>query len=280
MQPNIGWLFYKDNFRFPESVHQFVPNLLSSNNNEKKKAREAIQINVFEQKNRKLYGQKLSNFDTKMGQVKNTLSVDLQTTYPGLLIGSGYTHEVGAEGEFKLGFFFDHTTGLPTIPGSSVKGVLRSVFPSLDNKGKSKKHNAGQRIQYIKELLTNINVPNAQNIDIDLLEKEIFDGIRNGKNTPVYKRDIFHDTIIAATENKDKKFLGDDSITPHGNNPLKNPIPLKFMKILPQVKFRFQFHLENGIIDAEQKLQLFEQILKDIGIGAKTNVGYGKLNNC
>ena len=54
---------------------------------------------------------------------------DLETTYPGLLIGSGITHGSGLLGELKLGFFMDYTTGLPVVAGSSIKGVLRSAFP-------------------------------------------------------------------------------------------------------------------------------------------------------
>ena len=60
----------------------------------------------------------------------------LKTVYPGLLIGIGNTHEAGtriggedAEGaEIKLGFTLDYVTGLPVIPGSTVKGVLRCAF--------------------------------------------------------------------------------------------------------------------------------------------------------
>ena len=52
----------------------------------------------------------------------------VKTIYPGLVCGIGYEHELGFENEFKLGFSFDHTTGLPYIPGSSVKGTLRSAF--------------------------------------------------------------------------------------------------------------------------------------------------------
>ena len=56
-------------------------------------------------------------------------SFELTTTYPGLVLGTGYSHETGTEGEFKLGFYFDWTTGLPVIPGSSVKGILRAAGP-------------------------------------------------------------------------------------------------------------------------------------------------------
>lgn len=60
-------------------------------------------------------------------------SFQLTTIYPGILIGAGYSHYAikgeGEDSDYQLGFFFDHTLGIPIIPGSSVKGVLKSVFP-------------------------------------------------------------------------------------------------------------------------------------------------------
>ncbi|MCD7838802.1 MAG: RAMP superfamily CRISPR-associated protein, partial [Clostridiales bacterium] len=55
-------------------------------------------------------------------------SFDLKTTYPGLLAGTGLPHGAGVKGELAIGFTFDYVTGLPYLPGSTVKGVLRSGF--------------------------------------------------------------------------------------------------------------------------------------------------------
>ena len=59
----------------------------------------------------------------------------------------------------------------------------------------------------------------------------------------------------------------------------KNPVPLQFLKVLPEVTFCFQFDLKDSVqfgnIKAEVKLELFKQILLLLGTGAKTNVGYG-----
>ena len=57
---------------------------------------------------------------------------ELKTTYPGALIGSGLVHGVGDDHEIKIGFQFDYVSGLPYIPGSSVKGILRSMFGKAD----------------------------------------------------------------------------------------------------------------------------------------------------
>ena len=54
---------------------------------------------------------------------------------------------------------------------------------------------------------------------------------------------------------------------------------LGFVKVLPNVTFRFDFELKDSdLLKKEGKLLLFARILSDIGIGAKTNVGYGKFN--
>jgi len=45
------------------------------------------------------------------------------------------------------------------------------------------------------------------------------------------------------------------------------------------VTFRFDFELCSGLISKSQKAKLFQEILADLGLGAKTNVGYGKFDN-
>jgi CRISPR-associated protein Cmr6 len=165
------------------------------------------------------------------------------TTYPGLILGSGNAHELpDVKGQAILGFSFDYTSGLPVIAGSSIKGVLRSAF----------KHP-----EYVQELL-------ESEVDVKALEAEIFD---NG--------DVFFDATIIGSSSAN--ILGDDYITPHGDA-LKNPIPLRFIKVLPNVTFRFDFELSSGLISKSKKSKLFQDILADLGLGAKTNVGYGKFD--
>jgi CRISPR-associated protein Cmr6 len=246
---NIGWLFYKDyyhgiDFRLGQEKDCFKED--------------------FERNNEAITSGKLSQYRDEVEVLKSNFqtvqSFELTTEYPGLVTGLGSPHESHKEGEYKLGFYFDHTTGLPVIPGSSVKGVLRSTF---------KKSPA-----YIEYILQNPEVPNhpIPGIDIGKLEEEIFDG---EKFSP-YQRDVFLDAVIVSAEDKNTLFLADDFITPHPDE-FKDPIPLQFLKVLPQVTFRFQFRLNNkGLIPSTAKADLFKRILKDLGIGAKTNVGYGK----
>ena len=220
---NLGWLFYKDYYR---AIGDWS-NIEAYKKDISKKVDELIEKSItIEQV------EPLGNIHFKA-----------TTTYPGLLLGSGYNHKLpSVEGQAILGFDFDYTSGLPIIRGSSIKGVLRGAFKHQD---------------YIKELLN-------QDVDIESLEEEIFE---NG--------DIFFDAVIVSGG----QILGDDYLAPHKDDPLKNPIPLRFIKIMPNVTFRFDFELRDGVVTKEDKAILFGEILHDLGIGAKTNVGYGKFND-
>jgi CRISPR-associated protein Cmr6 len=225
---------------------------------------------------------------------------ELCTAYPGLVTGTGTTHETGkAEGEFKLGFAFDHTTGVPYIPGASIKGKLRSFFPDyLRQQAKDKKDSkAKQDLNGVAQhredyMLYVINVllkdelgleKELDNSQITELEKDIFEGFRYNEKTKkyepknTYQRDVFLDAYVCKAE---KGLLGSDSITPHPH-PLKNPIPITFLKILPKVYFHFQFDVKDCqfgevIFKSEHKIKLFKFLLQQHGIGAKTRVGYGQ----
>ena len=83
------------------------------------------------------------------------------------------------------------------------------------------------------------------------------------------------------------QMVGLDFITPH-NSPTKEPVPIRIIKVMPDVQFEFRFKLNAGfdesIIsaqDPEEKIkklfELFKELLKLFGAGAKTNVGYGVL---
>ena len=203
---------------------------------------------------------------------------DLQISYPGLVTGVGINHEAKIEGEFKLGVHFDWTYGMPVVYGSSVKGVLRSAFISKQKNGKI--------IEYDNYFLKEVTHREWSQEEIKLLFDAIFEGKdEKGNNLSIYDRDIFFDAVISKPDSKGR-ILCSDSITPHGgetrDNPLKNPTPLFFLKIASGCKLEFRFKLKPTLINGdtfnvEQKLSLFKKILTTIGVGAKTNVGYGQL---
>lgn len=254
--PNLGWLFFKAYYQG-----------LSAKEIDKKNAKEKDQEEFFKEKNENILNAQLRNYSGLLKPMNDCTSIRMKTTYPGLIIGTGVAHQTGLKGEMKLGLSFDYTTGLPYIPGSSVKGILRSVFPGSSTEADKDFKEA--RTTYIQGILDN------KEINVEELEAEIFEG---KSCESIYGRDIFMDAIIIKAPDSGK-LLGSDYITPHTTNPLKNPTPIMFLKILPEVTIAFNFRLNDSVtgIKADQKKHLFERILLDIGIGAKTNVGYGQL---
>jgi CRISPR-associated protein Cmr6 len=146
-----------------------------------------------------------------------------------------------------------------------VKGVLRSAF----------KHTA-----YIQSIIGGNTACN-----VDELEKEIFDGMKGEDKIPSYERDIFFDAFPSTDIKEDNeteyvfRLMGIESITPHGeeNDIFQTPNPITLVKVKPGVVFKFQFRLHDGTITAGKKKYLFRKIITDLGIGAKTNVGFGVL---
>jgi len=275
---NLGWQYYKHYY----SEKREHPDDILVNRNE------TILKTVFREES-------VSNF-----VLPNCKMIILKVVYPGLLIGSGYIHDAifqeknQKEESFKIGFSFDHVTGMPYMPGHSVKGALRAIFPNHKNEkyatqktsiimeylepNEMKKHFD----DYIKKCGIS-DVKYSEDRLVRLLGNIIFEGeepfiFEKGefkyKQIPLHRRDIFHDGYLSMG-GKDNLFLGTDYITHHAN-PLKNPNPVKFLKILPGVTIKFQFDLKDNLISAKQKENLFRKILLDFGIGAKTNVGYGQ----
>jgi len=231
---------------------------------------------------------------------KGNRSLSLTTTYPGLLTGAGYKHELGVEGELKLGFAFDYTTGLPYIPGSTVKGKIRSVF-----RDEAYRPYAIDLLKILVGPLPDLVGKETYPV-IEQIENEIFEGKRLVRGFEVkdkaqydyipfsmYKRDIFHDAFAVGSQHESLNsalkggMLGTDFLTPHldreepSRSPFANPVPLAFLKVLPEVTFRFDFQLRDSEIwpalTADKKRAFFREILLDLGMGAKTNVGYGML---
>ena len=199
--------------------------------------------------------------------------VNMRVQAPGLLIGSGLAHGLpDSKEDVKTGLQFDYTSGLPVIPGSSVKGVIRSAFPTIVADA--------EKLNYIRSLIADIPKFSALGLeDKDILELG---------NQMFNHGDIFADALLVGygTRTKQqvlvKQVLAEDYITPHTGGPLAQPIPIKIVKVAPGVTFAFCFKFNatkigDKEVTAEMKESLCTAILQDLGIGAKTNVGYGVL---
>lgn len=207
--------------------------------------------------------------------------VNMRVQAPGLLIGSGLAHGLpGSEEDVKTGLQFDYTSGLPVIPGSSVKGVILSAFPTIkEDKGHPNEAD-DEKLNYIRSLIADIpqvNKPVLEDEDILEFGNQMFN-----------YGDIFADALLVGygTRMKQRRpvnqVLAEDYITPHTGGPLAQPIPIKIVKVAPGVTFAFCFKFSETkigakVVSASMKKALCTAILQDLGVGAKTNVGYGVL---
>lgn len=269
-EQNIGLWFYKT------FLHDFIELPDSEKNNSKR-------LNIWvTQNSSNILNLKWNDYSQIGKSVFDNLSypenilrtIELTTIYPGLVCGIGYEHEIGFANEFKLGFSFDNTSGLPYIPGSSIKGTIRSAFKDIG---------------YLKSIIKESELAVKLNlIDWRKLEKHIFEGFDYDNKTQLntYQTDVFFDAFISSVKDN-SYFISDDYITSHRQkdgsySPLLDPNPIRFLKVRSAVIFKFQFLLFDAISEGkvmfsgELKEYLFRQILLDIGIGAKTNVGYGQ----
>lgn len=323
--PNIGWLYFKDYYHgFDFERYK----MLDSRGREREKERLCNDFfegdpNSTEQKiklgkNGFIFHQKLNTPYLQLFNIptaKHKLSV--KTMYPGLITGIGLKHEIGVNYESKLGLTFDHATGYPYLPASSIKGALRATFPQRLIDGKKRESLAKnqalqkQKTAFILHLLANQKSLSPEILDkrwnewkeakniskerikelsfIDALELELFEGasLETSDKNPgyqktyrsIYERDIFYDGYLLKSENARGQFLDKDFITPHAH-PLKSPKPLQFMKILPEVTLQLQFQFHNSILlSAKEKQDLVLDIILNVGLGAKTNVGYGQFTD-
>ncbi len=176
----------------------------------------------------------------------------LKVLYPGLLIGTGNPHgSHKSTNDINMGFSFDYVTGQPYIPGSSVKGVIRSHFK--------------ERTEAVRELIS--VVTGKADVNISELEKEIFDN-----------SDVFYDAVLFDGD-RYGYVMGRDYITPH-SSPFKNPVPISIIKVLSDVRFEFRFSLTDGKqLTAKEKKAVFKELLILFGVGAKTNTGYGRFES-
>jgi len=256
MNANIGWLYYKAYYQ------------------------QASETRNYQEENQQILECRYTHNSSRFARLPHEFR--LKTLYPGLLIGTGYQHETGGENELKIGFYFDYSTGLPQIPGSSVKGMLRSCFPF----GKRSSPDLA-RMQYIQNLLQEIleTTSPISEEEVKQLELEIFSGCELVQEQllplSIYQRDRFFDAVLDDAESEGKRIFDSDFITPH-EHPLKAPVPVMFLKVRPNVCFRFRFQLQDSraipSLTKTAKLKLFQTILLDQGVGAKTNVGYGQFS--
>jgi CRISPR-associated protein Cmr6 len=201
-------------------------------------------------------------------------NISLKTKSPGLLIGTGYLHEIpNLKGQLINGFEFDYTLGFPKIPASSVKGVLRSAFPLKEDEINLKKLTKDQK--FVKQEINQGKYEFIKKILKEIANKDfLFEEIIKIRDEIFNYGDIFLD---AELDINNKEIFAIDHFTPHKDK-FSNPVPLKFLKVKENITFEFRFLLsqEEMILSIDQRKKLFKSLIKELGIGAKINENYGR----
>lgn len=250
--------FQSKNMNFVFNVEYFSELKLMD---ESDKAKE-INEKILQQRNQELENFEFPNIGLaeRYKELEGFYSHQLVTVYPGLLIGTGNDHKLNQRKLIKCGFTFDYVTGHPYLPGSSLKGILRSCFPG-DKKDKEMSKEYSSMICSI--------LRKDSDFDVEGLKRNIFE-----------KNDVFLGAY-PIIESRGGKLLQNDCITPHKEE-FKNPKIINLIKVKPGIKFEFCYLLQDYVrdgatlISAEEKIELFKQLILLMGVGAKTNVGFGR----
>lgn len=209
--------------------------------------------------------EELNNRNNEMAtRYSNKIFFSGEATSP-LVVGIGNPHLI------EVGLSFLSPYGLPYLPGSSIKGVLR--------------HGAELAKETNKEIITD------EKINI-LFGKA--DSSDDNQSNQAQKGLLYFWDVIPYPQ-KDGFLLQADIVTPHGKNylqgtnpnpPVDNetPIPIPFVVVSKGVKLDFNItysYLPKEFENAKELEDLIFSIMQFsciwIGFGAKTSSGYGQI---
>lgn len=202
--------------------------------------------------------------DLKGSGIK-TFEVRAKTISPFITgLGSGHPTETG--------MILDRNTGVPYLPASSIKGVLRlsQAINCADANGDVDEND--KRI--VKYFGTTSDVQKAKRGQLIILDAY-------PEQVPTLKVDIMNSHFMAYYSRSK-----DDNDTEH-KQPVEteNPNPKKFLVVLAdeekKEEIRFVFRcafipLEDDFCDEDEVKNMFKTAFSKIGFGGKTSIGYGK----
>jgi CRISPR-associated protein Cmr6 len=196
----------------------------------------------------------------KLANAQNSMCISVEST-------SSFVTGMGNSNPVENGFTFHHTLGVPYLPGSSLKGVLRHWFEYwCDNSDSSQSsstlieyfgNSQGQQTQVGGLIFLDAVPYEMPEIVVDIM-------------TPHYGQWYSHGGSI------NEKAPNTDAI-PAGWH---NPVPIPFL-VVKEIKFDIIIMRQKSMSNeawqrAESEFpKLLDEALSFIGAGAKTAVGYG-----
>jgi CRISPR-associated protein Cmr6 len=159
---------------------------------------------------------------------------------------------LGSGSVLETSMTFHHILGVPYIPGSALKGVVSSYYL---------KTNGGEDETYIK--LFGNQTQKGKVIFLDAYPTQ-FPGLELDIMNPHYQ-----DYYGEKKDNTGELIPPADWLSPN---------PIKFLTVGKDTEFIFAFKSDDEELKEQTKV-LIKEALQDLGIGAKTSVGYGFFKN-
>lgn len=183
-----------------------------------------------------------------------SIQIEVKLASP-LLTGIGESHPN------EVSMVFDHNLGIPYIPASGVKGIVRfahtvSLIPEAISMGKVDEKG---RFDDEDEWTFVLNMFGAQKKKGDVIFLDAYP-----KDVPQLHIDIM---------NPHYGPYYSDGLSPADHH---NPTPIKFLTVAPETTFIFRAVAKKENALAQKVEKALVSALTEEGVGAKTAVGYGR----
>ena len=165
---------------------------------------------------------------------------------------SGLCIGMGRDSAIENGITLERNLGIPIIPSSSIKGVVRSYVTLYGTEKEQSK---------INKYFGSDDDQNPKPGEVDFLNAYMIAG------KEAYKVDIIN--------NHFPDYYSDQNATTPPNDWF-NPIPVYFIRISEEKIFEFTIIGQDDEILSEVQI-LIEKAFKEVGVGGKTSVGYGRM---
>lgn len=198
-------------------------------------------------------------------------------TYPAIA-SAPFSTGLGNEHPLENGFSFLTPYGLPYLPGSGVKGVIRKAAEELLSGEWSK---SGDEQQWSEENIRTLFGPGEEDATRDSSPQQ--GALRFWDVIPTPPASSKNDkallTVEIMTPHMEKYYKGDD--TP---NTSQTPKALFFLALATETCFTFHVECNTALLNAELQdnwrtflKAAFMHAGKWLGFGSKTAVGYGRM---
>ena len=173
---------------------------------------------------------------------------------------------IGETTPTEVGMVFDRNLGIPFIPASSIKGAVRYAYcvNFVRNKNMSEESIEENDVDGLVELFGSLDTKNSARGGFSFMDAY-------PDNPPELVMDIMnpHHGKYYNGEGKD------------GPVETEEPKPIKFLAVEKGACFKFRgfFLSKNADKYRKELINAFETALTELGLGAKTAVGYGRFEN-